>query len=131
MNVIDNFLPDHIHKRIESNLLGPHFPWNFNTGTVYGSDCGLEDFQFVHDFYAPISGPVSNYYNLIDSIIDLLGVKYLVRVKANAAYSLLEILAVCSVVLVRWMWVVAHQLLTDTAESRKCIVLKSSLVVSL
>ena len=83
MNVIDNFLPDHVHNRIESNLLGPQFPWNFNTATVYGSDCGLEDFQFVHDFYAPISGPVSNYYSLIDSIIDLLGVKYLVRVKAN------------------------------------------------
>jgi len=83
MNVIDNFLPDHTYERMESILLGPQFPWNFNIRTVYESDSGLEDFQFVHDFYAPISGPVSKYYSLIDPIIDLLGVKYLVRVKAN------------------------------------------------
>tara|TARA_B100002019_G_scaffold205384_1_gene178143 strand:+ start:7058 stop:7552 length:495 start_codon:yes stop_codon:yes gene_type:complete len=83
MQVLDNFLPEHYHQHLENIFLGPKFKWTYNSGTVFSDKESLTDFQFVHDFYTPISGRVSDQFHLIDPLIDLMNVKCLIRVKAN------------------------------------------------
>ena len=82
VKVIDNFLPEYQFKQIQDMLIekDPIFPWYYNDDICYEND---GKFQFTHTFYNHNDGTKSYYYSLLDACQIKLGVKKLVRIKAN------------------------------------------------
>jgi hypothetical protein len=87
VKVIDNFLPDYHFKQFQTVLMADDFPWYYNEGIVRDDD---GKFQFIHGFYKnamvePYLGKErrSNNFAAIGSILPQLGVKDLIKVKAN------------------------------------------------
>ena len=82
LKVIDNFLPEYQFKQIQDMLIekDPIFPWYYNDDICYEND---GKFQFTHTFYNHNDGTKSYYYSLLDACQNKLGVKKLVRIKAN------------------------------------------------
>ena len=82
VKVVDNFLPEYQFKQIQDMLIEKEtlFPWYYNEGMVSEGD-GL--FQFTHLFYSHIDGRKSSFYSLLDACQNKLGVKRIVRIKAN------------------------------------------------
>ena len=78
--VIDNFLCDYDFKSFTHILMGNNFPWYYNDDICYEND---GKFQFTHTFYNHNDGTKSYYYSLLDACQNKLGVKKLVRIKAN------------------------------------------------
>ena len=84
MEVIDNFLTEDLFNPIQELMMGTKFPWFYNSGILRENEPGR--YQFIHHFYKPEEiGPASSseYYSLLDFCQNKLGVKKLVRIKAN------------------------------------------------
>jgi len=87
MKVIDNFLSDEEFKLIQSLMMDYGFPWFYNdsvTKDPYPDNC--KEFQFVHSFYSPLNGMVSEYprwRDIIKPYADRLVTTAILRVKAN------------------------------------------------
>ena len=78
---IDNFLSHDDWKNINANLLGSRFSWYYNNHKVKNND-GL--FQFTHLFWSrEEGGKNSEYYHLLNPIIDKLNPDIIARIKAN------------------------------------------------
>jgi hypothetical protein len=82
VKVIDNFLSEYQWKNIKSEVMStnPQFPWYYNDDICYEND-GL--FQFTHTFYNAHDQSKSYFYPLLDACQEKLGVKKIIRIKAN------------------------------------------------
>jgi hypothetical protein len=90
MEIIDNFLPRDIFLSIQKMFFREDFPWYWLSQKTapnekYGDKClvlcdDLDNHQFTHDFYNSRMR-ISNWN--IEPILDLLGVRSIIRVKAN------------------------------------------------
>ena len=82
VKVVDNFLQEYQFKLIQDMLIekDPIFPWQYNDDICYEND---GKFQFTNTFYNNNDGTKSYYYSLLDACQNKLGVKKLVRIKAN------------------------------------------------
>ena len=78
VEVIDNFLPEHKFKTIQSIMMGEDFPWFYKNYIAYK---GEEDggYQFVHNFLDPDDGTSDRYYLM--EPFEKMGKMY--RIKSN------------------------------------------------
>ena len=87
IQVIDNFLSEQQFRLAQSLILDYGFPWKWNDSVT--KEVGLADpneFQFVHLFYDPLSGVVTDYPKWLDIIKpygDRMNPTSLMRIKAN------------------------------------------------
>tara|TARA_R100000734_G_C3266228_1_gene63441 strand:- start:76 stop:573 length:498 start_codon:yes stop_codon:yes gene_type:complete len=87
MKIIDNFLPQEQFNLAKAHLLDYGFPWMWND-SVTKNECIADpsEFQFVHSFYEPLCGVVTEYKDWLDIIKpfgDRLNPVSLMRIKAN------------------------------------------------
>tara|TARA_B100000073_G_C23730835_1_gene570729 strand:+ start:2112 stop:2621 length:510 start_codon:yes stop_codon:yes gene_type:complete len=80
LNVIDDYLDDVNFKKVSGVMLSTNFPWFYNDNIVSKDDEGY--FQFVHSIYSDCL-PRSDYFNLLEPILNKIEPKGLVRIKAN------------------------------------------------
>ena len=76
----DNFLPKKIFDPIQITMLGAGFPWFYTDGINHEGD---NLFQFVHVFYSLPEKIISPYHEEMKSVYNALGIKNLIRAKAN------------------------------------------------
>ncbi len=87
MKVIDNFLPEEEFKLVQALMMDYGFPWFYNdsvTKDPYPQNC--KEFQFVHLFYNPLCGMVSEYprwKDIVKPYADRLVSTAILRIKAN------------------------------------------------
>ena len=81
IDITDNVLSEETFKKIQEELLGPWFPWSYNSYIVYPST-DLNNFQFTHSFYKEYRS-TSDYIELLHPIIDIINPSAIVRIKAN------------------------------------------------
>ena len=87
MRVVDNFLAEEDFKLAQALIMDYGFPWMWNDSVT--REVGLADpdeFQFVHLFYDPLSGVVTDYPRWIDIVKpygDKMNPTSLMRIKAN------------------------------------------------
>ena len=87
MKVVDNFLPEANFKLAQSLIMDYGFPWMWNDSVT--KDVGYSDpdeFQFIHLFYHPMSGVVTDYprwLEIIKPYADRMNAISLMRIKAN------------------------------------------------
>ncbi len=86
LKILDNFLPQDTFEPIHNKFMGSSFPWFYNT-SIAKHKTGLDQFQFVHDFFTLknpyLDRPKSDYCKLIRPILFKLQPNLLLRVKAN------------------------------------------------
>ena len=82
LKVIDNFLTKEQHENIYKELHGEsgYFPWYY-VDHVNDERDPKDNFQFVHQFYN--LAPNSQYFYLIQPIIDKLQMRAIAKIKAN------------------------------------------------
>ncbi len=84
--VVDNFLPEKIHKRIYEVLsdkeMSPHFPWHIAQQVTHGQKGDDNSFYFLHLFYTQ-DQPQSPFYELLFPLLEEVNSKALMRIKAN------------------------------------------------
>jgi len=83
--VIDNFLSVIDFDRLKLGMLGDaEFPWYFSNGVVSPTDHTdfLTNYQFTHLFYDKYK-PNSEYYPYLESILNKLDPRAIIRIKAN------------------------------------------------
>ena len=87
VKVIDNFLPPYSFRQIQSVMMGDEFPWYLNDGILYKGD---PNYQLTHALYdesgligCPTFRQNSHHMVLFDYCLKNLGVKKLLRIKAN------------------------------------------------
>ena len=87
MQVIDNFLSEYVFTDLTDTLLSAEFPWYYNEYEVYPND---DNILFTHTLHTCKGIPPysdidysSRYYNMLKPIFYKLGVRKLVRCKAN------------------------------------------------
>lgn len=77
----DNFLKKEDYLLLNNKLISNNFPWYLIKESTKESN-EKNDFHFGHNFY--INNQInSDYFNLINPLIELLDVKALIRIKAN------------------------------------------------
>ena len=87
MKVVDNFLPETNFKLAQSLIMDYGFPWMWNDSVT--KDVGYSDpdeFQFIHLFYHPMSGVVTDYprwLEIIKPYADRMNASSLMIIKAN------------------------------------------------
>ena len=81
MQVIENFLPEHIYNDISGILLTQQFPWYYQPSVASLDD--NEDFYFTHRFYRDQKQQSPLFERFIQPIIGRLGFDYLHRAVAN------------------------------------------------
>lgn len=93
--VYDNFLDKDIFDELSTVISGWNFPWYYNDTIVHehdktliqdGVDLSIYNYQFAHDFYSNYK-PQSDFWYLMEPIIDKIGVQSLLRIKANLGLS--------------------------------------------
>ena len=78
----DNFLLEKDFKPLQAAIMSPYFPWFFSDYVVFNEEDHLKDnFQFTHTFIA--NNQKSNQYQLLNSLLEKINPKNLLRVKAN------------------------------------------------
>jgi len=86
--VTDNFLHKNDFNNLEQVICDPQFPWYYYPAITYEEgkedliEKDLTQYQFTHMFYQH-NKPNSNYFDTLLPLIDKLGCKALVRIKAN------------------------------------------------
>jgi len=81
-NIEDNFLNDKDFQVIKNTLLNYSFDWYFSDGIIEKDQKGnLHFFQLTHFLY--IDYVRSRFFNICNPILKKLGVKSLIRIKAN------------------------------------------------
>ena len=94
MRVVDNFLAEEDFKLAQALIMDYGFPWMWNDS--FTKEVGLADpdeFQFVHLFYDPLSGVVTDYPRWIDIVKpygDKMNPISLMRIKANLNVATIE-----------------------------------------
>ena len=86
IKIIDGLLDDGELKKIQDLLLGCEFPWYFNHNTVQAGQDILSDFQMTHTFYREgknFGFVHSDSFKFIKPILEKIGCKILIKVKAN------------------------------------------------
>ena len=87
MRVVDSFLAEEDFKLAQALIMDYGFPWMWNDSVT--KEVGLADpdeFQFIHLFYDPLSGVVTDYPRWIDIVKpygDIMNPISLMRIKAN------------------------------------------------
>ena len=85
MEVIDDFVAPKLFEEIQGRMLDYGFPWMWND-FVTKEDKSEDEFQFIHSFYAPLSGvvtPYTEYRKILAPYVDNMNVTSLMRIKAN------------------------------------------------
>tara|TARA_B100000900_G_scaffold349232_1_gene315305 strand:- start:289 stop:771 length:483 start_codon:yes stop_codon:yes gene_type:complete len=82
IKIVDNFLDHSIYKNISDEISSEYFPWYFNYAKVGNLDYDVFNYQLIHGFYSNYRVN-SGYFELLDPLIAQIGVKSLIRVKAN------------------------------------------------
>ncbi len=84
MKVYKNFLKVEDFNNLKENLTSPHFPWYFNKGVLHKDD-GFT--QMTHNFFDNQKNYVnSNYFNLLENLINTIKPFILIRIKANLTF---------------------------------------------
>ena len=84
IQVIDNFLPESIFKKIQSELMGNSFPWYYYQQILLDHpESDSKKYQFVHQFYKEESQEKSFSFSIIEPLIIKLNVKKIIRIKSN------------------------------------------------
>ena len=87
MRVVDKFLPEKDFKLAQALMMDYGFPWMWNDSVT--KEVGYSDpdeFQFIHLFYHPMSGVVTDYprwLEIIKPYADRMNAVSLMRIKAN------------------------------------------------
>lgn len=81
IDIKDNLLDKETFNNLKNELLGPWFPWSYNSYIVYPSE-NLNNFQFTHCFYKDHRA-TSDYIEILSPIIELINPSAIVRIKAN------------------------------------------------
>ena len=87
MRVVDSFLAEEDFKLAQALIMDYGFPWMWNDSVT--KDVGYSDpdeFQFIHLFYHPMSGVVTDYprwLEIIKPYADRMNAVSLMRIKAN------------------------------------------------
>lgn len=82
----DNFLSKTKFKEIKSFMLeSMNFPWYYNNSILYDTP---GDFQFIHNFFR--DGEVSNFFSILDPLLEAIKPSALYRVKANLGTRSIE-----------------------------------------
>jgi len=83
--VIDNFLPEFQHKKIQEVLYGTHatFPWFYTADTLPVKDSYS---QFTHIFFRSTHPEYmfSDYFHVVEPLVNMINPDMLIRVKANS-----------------------------------------------
>jgi len=87
--VIDNFLDKQSFQVLQNVMLGSHFDWYYNNQIDYIDD--VNKFQFIHLFYQNNIGINSDSYPILNTIIDKLKPKEIVRIKSNLLTRTLDV----------------------------------------
>ena len=78
--VLDNFLQEDEFNNIKNIIMGDNFPWYYNDAV--GTKEDTSNFYFTHTFFKNLN-PHSNYYELLNPILQKLKIKALIRAKGN------------------------------------------------
>ena len=84
MIIRDNFLPKKQFKEIKAVIENYHFPWYWNDQRDYDIESvkkKIGQFQLTHTFFRDSNK--SNWFNLLDPIINKIQPRALIRIKAN------------------------------------------------
>ena len=87
MKVIDNFLPPYIFERLRSSIMGEDIPWYYNEHILtrdlefWKNNRGVDLPQFTHVLSE--DDLFSDWFDLVDPILDKMSIKKLFKVKAN------------------------------------------------
>jgi len=83
--VIDNFLPEYQHKKIQEELYGLHatFPWYYTADSLSFEDSYS---QFTHIFFRSTHPNYmsSDWFYIVEPIVNLIKPDVLIRVKGNS-----------------------------------------------
>ena len=83
VKVVDDILSPGEFKKLTDVILGSEFPWYFLPDKVHSGD---GNFQMCHNFI--LSGkPVSQFLTILDPFIKKLGMKKVIRIKANKTFK--------------------------------------------
>ena len=82
----DNYLEKETFAELQNVFLKSNFPWFYNNGILADKEDNPIDpyFQFTHQFFK-YNKVNSDFYPLLQVFLDKLGVKALVRIKANCS----------------------------------------------
>jgi hypothetical protein len=79
MKIIDNFIPEKDYKTISSVIMSNDFPFYFQDKVAFERD---KNFYFTHEFFNERKVK-SDFFNLLDPILDKISISNLLRIKAN------------------------------------------------
>ena len=82
VEIIDNFLGPEKFKNLQNTVLDVNFPWYAYTGVTEIDSIQKDHWSFFHLFYQDFEAN-SPFFKSIADILDELGVKGLIRSKAN------------------------------------------------
>ena len=82
IDVIDNFLPQTQFLELKEKIFDEYFPWQYNKEKTDGKD-HLWNFQFYHMFADARSDYRSEYFPILQPVLEELGAIFSVRIKAN------------------------------------------------
>lgn len=82
MKVIDNFLEKESFNNIQTTIMSSWFPWYYNEYVNNKNEENVKtNFQFTHLFFK--HNDKSNFFDLINPILNKLNILSLLRIKAN------------------------------------------------
>jgi hypothetical protein len=87
IEIIDNFLPDHLFEKLQDEILGNDFPW-FVCGDIVNESLGHippdinYNWQLFHLFYYN-PHEISRYFPIMDSLLVTLQPMMTLKIKAN------------------------------------------------
>ena len=88
--VIDNYLPKEEFEMIKNAIMNnQNFPWFYSSDVTF-SDADYKTMYFVHLIYGDF-GAKSTYINTVLGLINKIGAKSLIRIKANMYPNLGEV----------------------------------------
>tara|TARA_B110000503_G_scaffold37928_1_gene62138 strand:+ start:330 stop:953 length:624 start_codon:yes stop_codon:yes gene_type:complete len=79
--VIDNALFPDIFEKVQTHIMGLHYPWHFAEGVAEQYNSG--DFQFEHKIHEWYHIDNAHDYQIVYPIIEILKPQLIVRIKAN------------------------------------------------
>jgi len=91
LKVHDNFLSEKDFLFLESNIIQEYFPWYFNNYKIVNESKQIYDFQFTHTLYNNFQIK-SDYFNLIEPILEKIKPVALIRIKLNLTTVFKEII---------------------------------------
>ena len=78
MKIYKNFIKKEYSNKINDELLKPYFPWYYNKSQTGGNDT-----SFMSHIFHNGNDINSDYFHLVEPILEKLKIKYLINVRAN------------------------------------------------